>query len=99
MSTTITLNGIDYTPITDTTPTPTQIVVIEGRWNIVGQVTRTTDGITITNAKVIRYWGTTKGLGELAVNGPTSKTILDPAGTVHVPAHAVILTIDTAASW
>lgn len=31
----------------------------------------------LTNAAVIRMWGTTKGLGEIALDGPTSKTVLD----------------------
>ncbi len=106
MSTTlqkITLDGTEYVradsiPAGD--PTPVQIVVIEGRWNIVGNVETTETGIVITNAKVIRYWGTTKGLGELALNGPTGKTILDPCGTVRVPAAAVLLTMDTdAGKW
>jgi hypothetical protein len=100
---TITLNNVEYvrkdsitTPVGP--PTAQQIVVIEGRWNIYGTVTENEDGsVTITEAQVIRYWGTTKGLGELAANGPTTKTILDPTGTVRVPAHAVLLRIDCGA--
>ena len=36
----------------------------------------------ITNAFNIRKWGTTAGLGEIALNGPTKDTVLDPCGTV-----------------
>jgi len=47
--------------------------------------------LTFTNASCIRVWGTTKGLGEIALCGPTPKTILDPCGTLHVPQDKVIL--------
>jgi len=37
---------------------------------------------TITNAKNIRRWGTTDGLGQLAKDGPQEDTSLDSTGTV-----------------
>lgn len=96
----IQIDGVTYVPDTAAPPAPPfQIVVIEGRWNVVGNVHAEVDGsLTITDAQVIRYWGTTRGLGELAEGGPTTKTKLDPYGTVRVPTHAVLLTIDTEAS-
>lgn len=99
----ITVNGTEYVradqvPTVAGPPTPVQVVVIEGRWNIVGNVEHHDDGaLTITNASVIRYWGTTKGLGQLAQSGPTSKTILDKVGVMRVPAHAVLLCMDSKA--
>ena len=97
----ITIDGTVYVREDSLTRPDVQIVVIEGRWNIVGHVEHHDDGsLTITKAHVIRYWGTTKGLGELAADGPTSKTKLDVTGVVRVPAHAVLLTIDCdAARW
>ena len=57
------------------------------------------DFITLRSAKNLRIWGTTKGLGEL-VSGPTSKTVLDPIGTVRIPMRAVISVIDVEqAKW
>ena len=41
---------------------------------------------------VIRVWGTTAGLGEIALKGPTKDTVLDFAGTVDVP-HSKVLSV------
>lgn len=100
---TITLDSVEYVRADSITqpagaPSPVQIVVIDGRWNIVGKVEHHKDGsLTITSASVIRYWGTTKGLGQLAQSGPTTKTILDSVGIIRVPAHSVLLCVDSKA--
>jgi len=69
------------------------IVVVDRGFVYVGDVEH--DGVwcVIRDAKNIRRWKTTKGLGELA-NGPLPETVLDNTGTVRVPAHAVIHMID-----
>ena len=40
--------------------------------------------VQLAQSGVVRYWGTTKGRGELAIDGPTGKTIFDiePVGGV-----------------
>jgi len=48
----------------------------------------------ITDARQVRRWGTTRGLGELAASGPLRDTVLDPFGTVRVPERSVIDLID-----
>lgn len=59
-----------------------RIIVADRGWVFAGDCEDHEDGsVTIRNAKNIRRWGTSTGLGELA-NGPTSKTVVDPAGTV-----------------
>lgn len=70
-----------------------KIVVLQRGWVVVGDVAETPEKLTVTNAQIIRYWGTTRGLGEL-VSGPTAKTILDPAGTVQAHPLSVVLTLD-----
>ena len=45
---------------------------------------------TLEGAQVVRRWGTKAGLGQLALNGPTKDTILDPCGAVIVPARKVL---------
>lgn len=70
-----------------------KIVVAEGGWVFIGEVVDESDGkVRMTKASVVRSWGTTAGLGEIALNGPTSKTVLDYAGAVEV--HKVICTYE-----
>ncbi|NBW19042.1 MAG: hypothetical protein EBR82_64810 [Caulobacteraceae bacterium] len=71
-----------------------QIVVLQRGWVVVGMVAISGDDVTIGNTSVIRVWGTTKGLGEIALNGPTNDTVLDPCGVVHSHKNSVVLYID-----
>lgn len=48
----------------------------------------------LRDAKNIRQWGTTKGLGELWSGPKAGKTVLDEAGTVRVHPLMVIAEID-----
>lgn len=67
----------------------TEIEVKKGRYIVLGNRGNTVVGdLTIkgntgylSNASVIRRWGTTDGLGELALKGPTESTKLDSCGT------------------
>jgi len=65
------------------------IVVLDRGFVYVGTVKLNGDFVHITDAKNIRAWGTTKGLGELR-NGPVSSTKLDEVGEVIAPLRAVI---------
>jgi hypothetical protein len=71
----ITVNGIEYRPITRASSV--RIVILQRGWVMVGYYKREGENCTLDKASVIRTWGTTKGLGEIALNGPTSLTILD----------------------
>jgi len=70
-----------------------KIVVADRGFVFIGRVKQEADFTILANAKNIRVWGTTKGLGEL-VSGPTSKTMLDAVGTIRIPSRAVIAIID-----
>lgn len=74
------------------------IVVLDRGFVYVGAVAHDGDWCVITDARNIRYWGTERGLGQLALEGPTDKTKLDAVGTVRAPARAVISILDTEAS-
>lgn len=76
-----------------------RIVVLQRGWVVAGIVVLEGQELVITGAKVIRRWGTSKGLGEL-VTGPLSGTTLDDAGTVRAHVLGVVFTIDVdAEKW
>lgn len=92
---TVTIDGHTYIRgdlTTDHSDSPVRIVVLQRGWVAVGRYDRDGDTVTIHDAKIIRRWGTTKGLGEL-IDGPLTDTTLDPAGTIEAHALSVVLTI------
>jgi hypothetical protein len=88
--------GAVVAQIQATTPPRRQIVIGERGWVWVGDVRRDGGDYVLDNAACIRVWGTTGGLGELALKGKQPKTILDPCGTIRVPELAVIGRVDVA---
>ena len=79
---------------------PTQIVVADRGFVYVGLVTLDPDWVVVRDARNLRCWGTSRGLGQLALEGPTPTTRLDAIGTVRIPRRALISLIDTeAALW
>jgi hypothetical protein len=83
--TTITIDSIRYVREDSIVPAKLgdkRIIIADRGWVFVGDCTDESDGtVTIRNAKNIRKWGTTTGLGQL-VNGPTGNTVADEYGTV-----------------
>jgi hypothetical protein len=85
-----------------TTPAqnPIQIAVLSHGFVYVGRCEVQDGFLIITGAQNIRRWGTTKGLGQLAATGPTEKSVIDPAGTVHANLSALVHLIDcNPAAW
>ena len=72
--------------------TDIRIAVLQRGWVLVGHYSREEDRCKLTDASVIRRWGTRKGLGEL-VQGPLNGTVLDKCGTVEFEAITGIMTI------
>jgi hypothetical protein len=70
------------------------IAVLIYGWVIVGEKESEDNHFVFRNTKVIRTWGTTKGLGELALKGPTPSTVLENAGTIHVSSSSIVLQIE-----
>ena len=73
------------------------IVVLQRGWVVIGHLAIDGDDVTVSNASVIRRWGTTKGLGQIALEGLQSDTVLDPCGTVRAHRLAVVMTLDVTA--
>jgi hypothetical protein len=78
-----------------------QIAVLDRAWVYLGMVEKTAGAIVLSEARNIRRWGTSKGLGQLAAEGPQDATVLDDYGTVTVPDHAVMhmIAVTNAAAW
>jgi len=70
-----------------------RIVVLHRGWVVVGDYAKKGSEIVVSNALVIRRWGTTKGLGQLR-SGPLANTVLDHVGTARCHELAVVFTID-----
>ena len=96
---TIMIDDVKYVRA-DAVPAPegdVKIAVLDRGFVYVGRVKVDADFLVISNAKNIRIWGTSKGLGEL-VSGPLKGTKLDQVGTVRAPLRAVISLIDVVES-
>lgn len=66
------------------------IVVLDRGFVYIGKVTTDREWCFIHDARNIRRWGTSSGLGELVQQGPTDKTKMDFVGLVKSPMRAVI---------
>lgn len=72
-----------------------KIVIVQAGWVFVGTVGEGDAGmVTLDNAACIRVWGTTAGLGQLALHGVQKDTVLDPCGRVQFPLTSVIGMMD-----
>lgn len=95
----LSINGKTYVPKDSVSEkdiiSDIKIVVLQRGWIVVGRYERKDTQCKLHNASVIRSWGTTWGLGEIAEGGPTSTTKLDKCkGVVEFDYMTVVLTID-----
>ncbi len=67
-----------------------QIVVLSHGFVYVGDVSMVGEEISIGRALNVRQWGTTKGLGQLTIDGPQKETVLDRCGGITAPKLALI---------
>lgn len=93
---TITVNGKTYYSAKSNTEYNGEykIVILQRGWVMVGKMERNGSECKLHHASVIRNWGTTKGLGEIAEAGPKKDTKLDPCnGVVEFDYLTVVATI------
>lgn len=70
-----------------------RIVILQRGWVVVGKFSQVGSECRLENAAVIRNWGTTKGIGEIADGGPTPSTKLDESPTIVFHEMAVVAMI------
>lgn len=59
-----------------------RIVILQRGWVFIGKYYKEGTQCELHNPYCIRQWGTTNGLGQLALEGPTDSTKLEPSPTV-----------------
>lgn len=80
----------------------TRLVVLRDGFVLVGAYARNEEKgvVTLHNARIIRQWGTDRGLAQLAIDGVQDATVLDEGGDIEAPWHAVDYTVRcTHPSW
>lgn len=84
------------TTITDMVGGDIKIAILNRGWMAVGKYSRVGDMCYLTDASVIRKWGTSKGLGQLAIEGKQEGTVLDPIGNIqfHMLTTVAIMDVD-----
>jgi hypothetical protein len=60
---------------------PLVIAILNRGYVYLGRMERKGDELLLHECKNVRKWGTTKGLGQLAIEGPQENTVLDECGS------------------
>ena len=71
-----------------------KIAILQRGWVFVGKFEKNGSACKLTDAHNIRTWGTTRGLGEIAENGPTDSTKLDKINDVSFHELGIVALID-----
>lgn len=75
------------------------ICILQRGWIFVGDFSQDGPNCKLTNASCIRIWGTTKGIGELAIKGPLKDTELDPVPFVEFHELTIVAKIKCSDKW
>ena len=95
---TIKIDEQEYIRIEDVDQSPKnsdiKIVILQRGWVMIGRYSEEGDKCSLDDAMVIRRWGTTDGLGQLALKGKQTDTKLEKAGHVDFNILTVVATIN-----
>ncbi len=84
----VVIDGVRY--VEDSPDGDVRLLILHRGWIVVGRVSTDGENVVARNASVVRKWGTSRGLGQIAIDGPTPKTVLDPCGTFIVHKMAIV---------
>jgi hypothetical protein len=76
-----------------------RIVVLQRGWVAAGVFSQDAAQCRLNNAFIVRQWGTTAGLGQLAKEGPLQETILDPAEEIRFHELSVVCAFTCSDKW
>lgn len=88
------LVGDTMEEVTDYGGSKVKIAILQRGWVFIGKFSKDGSACKLTDAYNIRTWGTTKGLGELAEDGPKDSTKLDKVNDVSFHELSVVALID-----
>ena len=71
-----------------------RIAVLQRGWVVIGRYTEDGEYGILNDAYVIRRWGTSEGLGQLALQGKQADTILEKTGVVRFLKLTSVMLID-----
>lgn len=71
------IDDTEYVAASENAGSDVRICILQRGWVMVGKYSKKDSQVILDGGSVIRTWGTTKGLGEIAFGGPTKDTKLD----------------------
>ena len=76
-----------------------QLAIVDNGFVYVGHILRDGDYYVVTKGFNVRKANTTKGFGQIAIEGPLKETILDPVPNVLVPVNRLCHFIECGNPW
>ena len=92
MAESVIIDGVRY--VREREPSEIKILVLQRGWVVVGKITREGSQVVFTGGHVVRRWGTTEGIGQLARLGPQDNTVLDRLDIGQCHELAIVAEID-----
>jgi len=75
------------------------IVILQRGWVVVGDFSQDGSQCYVRNGHVVRRWGTEKGLGQLASEGPRPNTVLDPTPEMTFHELTIVARLQCSEKW